>query len=430
MKYGIIFFQNTENIGDDIQTYAAIQYLPKIDYVIEREKMSVFQSKYNEIVSVIMNGWFIHNPKAFPPSPVINPLIISTHFTNYLRKDELPRYLDDGPTGGLKYLKDHEPIGLRDNLISSLLTKAGIKNFQSGCLTTTIQKFKEVDKKNIITAVDIDDESFDDLNKISNCTIERESHTLNSKENAKLSFDTRMKNVERLLKKYQESKLVITSRLHCLLPCLALNTQVILIYNDKDQDVKNRLGDYLEFVNYFTKKEFLNIENLEQQEYNNKQPEKFLEMQNKLKKCCNDFIQNASIQKEQNLDLKEYFENLLDRNDEISKKKKKELDNYYKRILKEEEEHLNNEINVLLKETKKLTKENKKAKLDISDLKSQNMTLKAKNKSLTSNIDHLNIQIEKLREDSKKLQNIEGLKYYKIVMRPYFAYEKIKKSEK
>ena len=58
------------------------------------------------------------------------------------------------------------------------------------------------------------------------------------------------------------------------------------------------------------------------------------------------------------------------------------------------------------------------------------MTLKAKNKSLTSNIDHLNIQIEKLREDSKKLQNIEGLKYYKIVMRPYFAYEKIKKSEK
>ena len=58
-------------------------------------------------------------------------------------------------------------------------------------------------------------------------------------------------------------------------------------------------------------------------------------MQNKLKKCCNDFIQNASIQKEQNLDLKEYFENLLDRNDEISKKEITELDNYYKRILKE-----------------------------------------------------------------------------------------------
>lgn len=36
-KYGLIVFKNTDNIGDDIQSYAQSQFLPHIDYVIDRE---------------------------------------------------------------------------------------------------------------------------------------------------------------------------------------------------------------------------------------------------------------------------------------------------------------------------------------------------------------------------------------------------------
>ena len=45
MKYGLITYKDTENIGDDIQSYVAIRFLPKIDYYIEREKLYLFVPK-------------------------------------------------------------------------------------------------------------------------------------------------------------------------------------------------------------------------------------------------------------------------------------------------------------------------------------------------------------------------------------------------
>ena len=79
MKYGIMYYKSTDNLGDDIQTYAAIKYLPHIDYYIDRENSSCFVPEEKEYISVIMNGWYIHNKIAWPPSPYINPLLISMH---------------------------------------------------------------------------------------------------------------------------------------------------------------------------------------------------------------------------------------------------------------------------------------------------------------------------------------------------------------
>ena len=36
MKYGLLVFKETDNIGDDIQAYAAERFLPKVDYYIDR----------------------------------------------------------------------------------------------------------------------------------------------------------------------------------------------------------------------------------------------------------------------------------------------------------------------------------------------------------------------------------------------------------
>ena len=59
--------------------------------------------------------------------------------------------------------------------------------------------------------------------------IKEMTHTLDLEDNRKLSWDDRFKNVEDLLKIYQNANLVITSRLHCSLPGLALNVPVIVI---------------------------------------------------------------------------------------------------------------------------------------------------------------------------------------------------------
>ena len=82
MKYGILFFKETDNIGDDIQTYTAKRFLPHIDYLVEREELNNFIPDKKEYVSVIMNGWYLHNKANWPPSPYINPLLHSVHLTN------------------------------------------------------------------------------------------------------------------------------------------------------------------------------------------------------------------------------------------------------------------------------------------------------------------------------------------------------------
>ena len=84
-KYGIIFYKKTSNIGDDIQTYASKQFLPQVDYIIEREKLDTFVSKDMEKVKVIMNGWYFHCAENWPPTPFIEPKLISMHFTDNMK---------------------------------------------------------------------------------------------------------------------------------------------------------------------------------------------------------------------------------------------------------------------------------------------------------------------------------------------------------
>jgi len=51
---------------------------------------------------------------------------------------------------------------------------------------------------------------------------------------------------ENLLNKYAQAKLVITSRLHCALPCVAYNTPCIVLFNGLHTDTRyTGLKDYV-----------------------------------------------------------------------------------------------------------------------------------------------------------------------------------------
>ena len=80
MKYGVVCTCATSNIGDDIQSLAAIDLLRKngiSEYIcVEREALKHYSG---EPIALIMNGWFLHNPNNFPPSDKIKPLFISFH---------------------------------------------------------------------------------------------------------------------------------------------------------------------------------------------------------------------------------------------------------------------------------------------------------------------------------------------------------------
>jgi len=71
-------FEN-KNIGDYIQSVAQEQFFQHIDGFVEREHLDQVIS--SQRINVIMNGWFMWNPKNFPPASCINPLFISFHLT-------------------------------------------------------------------------------------------------------------------------------------------------------------------------------------------------------------------------------------------------------------------------------------------------------------------------------------------------------------
>ena len=310
MKYGLMYYKATDNIGDDIQTYAAIKYLPHIDYYIDRESLSCFVPRQKEYVSMIMNGWFIHNKLAWPPSPYINPLLISMHFKDLVETDVGDMYLKG--YGG-DFLKKYGPVGARDTETVKRLEKNEIEAYFSGCMTLTIDKFPKVRKKKKICLVDVGQEveqkvkqsssskiynvgyssraEIENLKQNSSYEIETLTHFLNQSETEKKSVQDRMEDVKNLLKKYQEAKLVITTRLHVALPCVALGTPVIVLHKEVfDED---RLGTYFNLFMNYAEEEFLkmDISNLLNNPKSNSC--EYLKIRKLLDKTCKDFIRKC-----------------------------------------------------------------------------------------------------------------------------------------
>ena len=225
MKFGCLYYADSENIGDDIQTYAQRRFLPRVDYWIDRESLHIFSPDEEYKVALIMNAWFMYTPQNWPPSPYIYPLFISTHFSKYhvqwLKSKEEKYSLAQ------RYLRENEPIGCRDASTLQTLQKLGVESYFSGCLTLTLQPFPNVKKQDYICLVDVPPEAAEYVKK-KGYHVRIMSH--NNSDLKKISPQERLEQTERYLKIYQGARCVLTSRLHCALPCTGLGTPVLVLY--------------------------------------------------------------------------------------------------------------------------------------------------------------------------------------------------------
>jgi hypothetical protein len=217
---------STINLGDDIQTLAAINFLKKkgiTEYIfIDREKLSNYKS---QPVTLIMNGWFIHDLSKFPPSDKITPIFISVHVNNeQLIKDNK------------LYFKKYEPIGCRDEHTVNLFKKNEIDAYFTGCLTLYFDEHNEKNNKKYL--VDINTCKYIpkiNINLKKYIGFENIEH-IESKKSILNNIEERLKVAENLLNKYRSAELVITTRLHCILPCRAFNTNAIFIHSKYKTD--------------------------------------------------------------------------------------------------------------------------------------------------------------------------------------------------
>lgn len=247
MKYGLLMYKNTDNIGDDIQSYAEKRFLPRVDAVIDRESLDsvCLENGQAEPVSVIMNAWYLHEKYHWPPAGLINPLFISTHFSARGDRNGIGDRFLDGLGGA--YLRQFQPIGTRDESTRRLLKRKGIRAYFSGCLTLTLSLPDTSEKSDEVILTDVHPAIAAALKKqFPGENWQSATHFVDPEANSALTPEERLDGVEALLYRYKRAKCVITQRLHCALPCLALGTPVLLLYEKTNLD---RMGSFLPLLN-------------------------------------------------------------------------------------------------------------------------------------------------------------------------------------
>lgn len=290
MKYGLLKY-TTNNIGDEIQSIAARQYLPRVDIYLKRDFLNQVENDQN--IKLIMNGWFSHEPQNWPPSPNIEPLFVSFHISD---KAEEPYTCPES----IEYFSKHEPIGCRDHHTRDLLLENGIDAYFSGCLTTTLNNKYSDQNSGDIYIVDVSSQVLDTLPSSIHKKGKRLTHNYpitarrsmsrsikstlgdsvvyaeklgivslynwiwNHVNQMDISGDadkeSKFQRAQEYLNKYAQAELVITRRLHAALPCVAFGTPVILVHENPDDP---RFGGLKDYLNIYSNDEFAQMDSTE-----------------------------------------------------------------------------------------------------------------------------------------------------------------------
>lgn len=294
MKYGLLTFKNTDNLGDDIQSYAQMRFLPRIDCYVDRESLDTFAYKGDpdEIVSVIMNAWFLHTKFNWPPAKAINPLFVSSHFSQYDRFGIGYSFIDG--LGG-EYLRHYAPIGVRDETTRDALEEHGIPAYVTGCMTLTLQRQEGIESQRAVVLCDLPEDLASQIDEVATAegySVMRVTHTLDPREHSRLSFDERFEQVRERLALYQSSAMVITTRLHCALPCLAVGTPVLLVTNGDGLD---RLGSFLRLVHHCDMDQALDTFKMSWVQRPPENSDGYLEFRKTLEEACQKFVAYAEL---------------------------------------------------------------------------------------------------------------------------------------
>ena len=218
------------NIGDNVQSYA-IQNLYKhmginLDEVVEI--MPTELNNYNGEYVVVPFAQAFSNYKrmnVFPVSHKIIPVIISMAMCDEDCDEIVP------------YLKKHEPIGCRDEITMNLFRRKGIEAYLSGCLTITLPKRKETPNKKKVFLIDVPQSLKEYIPTEIRQYCEELTHEVEV--NNYPMTDEDFVYIDCLAKKQfqryeKEATLVVTSRLHAAVPCIAMGIPVIVAVNNID----------------------------------------------------------------------------------------------------------------------------------------------------------------------------------------------------
>jgi len=211
--------KNINNLGDHVQILT-VDYLYQMmgihvkDIVyIDKDDLQAYDGEPVRLpVSMPLIDYKEHGIAGMF-SAQINPVFLGLTMV----KDELlPEEID--------YLKPHEPVGCRDERTFNTVTSYSISAYLGGCLTVTLPERKNCpEKQNKVFIIDPTKGVEDFIPKSIAENAVRGTHLFYEK-----IENPTQKAAERYKMYSDEARLVITSLLHCSVPCMAMGIPVIL----------------------------------------------------------------------------------------------------------------------------------------------------------------------------------------------------------
>ena len=269
MNYSLLKYpRRLSNLGDYIQSLAAKAFLPRVDQFISRERLGAYRG---EATKLIMNGWYAHSAAHWPPSPAIEPLLTSFHLNSGRREALLT-------PDAIAYFQSWQPIGCRDQFTAETLQQRGIEAYFSGCLTLTLGSSQHDELiRDEVLFVDVPLGLLKRPDALRTERSVRRAAASAKSQNERLFFDcfdcgliakakvithkpTPLQNnpssafacAEALLHRYARARAVVTTRIHCALPCLAMGTPVVFVNLSQKETKTCRFGGLLELLNYIS----------------------------------------------------------------------------------------------------------------------------------------------------------------------------------
>ena len=233
-KYNLESWNGEGNIGDCIQNIA-VRNLYKQMGISDNELVKINRDdipNYSaEQVILPMQGWFGNVHGVFPLDipDNITPVYIGLHINsgNNCRDIFIQKNL-------AAKMKAFEPIGCRDRNTADFLESLGVKTYFSGCLTLTFPKRENEPENGKIFIVDLAPKALENLPDF---ILEQADYSITHRykfKNYPVSYKEAMEfesKAEEILERYKnEAKLVITSRIHSAMPCIAMGIPVIYIH--------------------------------------------------------------------------------------------------------------------------------------------------------------------------------------------------------
>lgn len=222
---------STRNLGDDIQTYAVRQWIDT-DLSVDRDRLRELPRSCH----LVLFGWLLHGGQ-WPPAPTFRPHPLAIHLTPS-SQSRMAKHID--------WWRPWAPIPCRDRATVAFFEKHGVAAEFEGCATLALRRWIAQQEGCAVFADAVATPR--GLPTVHFPTLVRRTHRIAVKDCTNQSF--RCRAAVEALEWYQRAELVVTSRLHVLLPCLAFGTPVLFVHGEVHTRPVNasRLRDYLPFV--------------------------------------------------------------------------------------------------------------------------------------------------------------------------------------